>query len=239
LRLRGWILYSRGQIQGAVHDLKSALDLEPNDADTLLLLSNCYLISGQASAARPLIDRLVAVDPLTPLTHCMPAWADILEGDFAAALEPYRKMFEMDPENPMARLFYVWVLLLNRRDDLISTILESFPEDVRETVPARVAFFVAAALTAKRRGTSLPALTPQMEAAANGTDVFARILAGGYAVAGDSDRALHWLEVAVDRGFINYPFLSRFDPSLENLRHDERFLRLMDVVHERWKRFEI
>jgi TolB-like protein/Flp pilus assembly protein TadD len=239
LRLRGWIHYSRGQIQGAVHDLKSALDLEPNDADTLLLLSNCYLISGQVSAARPLIDRLVAVDPLTPLTQCMPAWADILEGDFAAALEPYRKMFEMDPGNPMARLFYVWVLLLNRRDDLISTILESFPEDVRETVPARVAFFVAAALTVKRRGTSLPALTPQMEAAANGNDVFARTLAGGYALAGDSDLALHWLQVAVDRGFINYPFLSRFDPSLENLRHDERFLRLMDVVYERWKRFEI
>lgn len=238
LRLRGWIHYSRGQIQGAVHDLKSALDLEPSDADTLLLLSNCYLISGQVAAARPLIDRLVAVDPLTPLTHCMPAWADILEGNFAAAIEPYRKMFEMDPGNPMARLFYLWVLLLNRRDDLISTILESYPQDVRETVPARVAFFVAAALTANRRGASLPALTPQVEAAANGTDVFARILAGGYAIAGNSDRALHWLEVAVDRGFINYPFLSRFDPSLENLRRDQRFSRLMDAVHDRWKRFE-
>jgi non-specific serine/threonine protein kinase len=127
----------------------------------------------------------------------------------------------------------------HRRDDLISTILEAFPEEVRETVLARVAFLVAAALTANHRGASLPALTPQMEAAANGTDVFARMLAGGYAVAGDSARALHWLEVAVDRGFINYPFLSRMDPSLESLRHDQRFSRLMDVVHDRWKRFEI
>jgi hypothetical protein len=59
----------------------------------------------------------------------------------------------------------------HRRDDLISTILEAFPEEVRETVPARVAFLVAAALTANHRGASLPALTPQMEAAANGTDV--------------------------------------------------------------------
>jgi non-specific serine/threonine protein kinase len=238
-RLRGWIHYARGRIQDAVHDLKSALDLEPNDADTLLLLSNCYLISGRVPAARPLIDRLVAVDPLTPLTHCMPAWADILEGNFAAAIEPYRRMFEMDPGNPMARLFYVWVLLLNRRDDLIPTILESFPDDVRETVPARVAFFVAAALVANRSATPLPAMTPAIEAAASGTDVFARMLAGGYALAGLMDPALHWLEVAVDRGFINYPFLFRLDPSLENLRRDQRFSSLMDVVHDRWTRFEI
>jgi tetratricopeptide (TPR) repeat protein len=40
-QLRGWILYSRGLIQAAVSDLKAALDLEPNNADTLLLLCNC------------------------------------------------------------------------------------------------------------------------------------------------------------------------------------------------------
>lgn len=238
-RLRGWIHYSRGQIQHAVHDLKTALDLEPNDADTLLLLSNCYLISGRVSAARPLIDRLVAVDPLTPLTHCMPAWADVLEGNFAAAIVPYRRMFEMDPGNPMARLFYVWVLLLNGRDDEIPPIVESFPDEVRDTVPARVASFVAAALIARRRGTPMPVVTPAIEAAAHGTDVFARILAGGYALAGLSDSALHWLEVAIDRGFINYPFLAELDPSLENIRREPRFSALMSVARERWRRFEV
>ncbi|MGE5102215.1 MAG: tetratricopeptide repeat protein [Deltaproteobacteria bacterium] len=238
-RLRGWIHYSRGQIQHAVHDLKTALDLEPNDADTLLLLSNCYLISGRVSAARPLIDRLVAVDPLTPLTHCMPAWADVLEGNFAAAIVPYRRMFEMDPGNPMARLFYVWVLLLNGRDDEIPPIVESFPDEVRDTVPARVASFVAAALIARRRGTLMPVVTPAIEAAAHGTDVFARILAGGYALAGLSDSALHWLEVAIDRGFINYPFLAELDPSLENIRREPRFSALMSVARERWRRFEV
>ena len=72
LQLRGWIHYSRARIQEAVRDLKSALELEPNDPDTLLLLSNCYLISGRVAAARPLLDRLISIDPLTPLTRCMP-----------------------------------------------------------------------------------------------------------------------------------------------------------------------
>ena len=238
LQLRGWIHYSRARIQEAVGDLASALELEPNNADTLLLLSNCYLISGRVPAARPLLERLESIDPLTPLVRCMPAWADILEGNLAAAIEPYRQMFEMDSGNPMARLFYVWVLLINGRLESIPAIVESFPFEVRETVPARLAFLLVASLD-ERDGVRLPALGPHVESAARASDVFARLLAGAYARAGDTDNAIRWLQVAVDRGFINHPFLARVDPSLDNLRGEPRFQQLMETVRERWERFEV
>jgi tetratricopeptide (TPR) repeat protein len=237
LQLRGWIHYSRGRIQEAVRDLKAALDIDANNADTLLLLSNCYLISGRVSVARPLIARLLAVDPLTPLTRCMPAWADILDGNFEAAVEPYRQMFEMDPSNPMARLFYLWVLILNRRDDAIAAILNTFPAEVRDTVPARISFFLAYARAGKRREAQA-ALTPEIETVATATDVFPRVLAQGFAMAGMPEEAMRWLEIAVDRGFINYPFLARYDPFFKTLRSDTRFKRLLDTVHDRWERFE-
>jgi len=237
LQLRGWIHYSRARIQNAAGDLAAALELEPNNADTLLLLSNCYLISGRVQAARPLIERLAAIDPLTPLVRCMPAWAGILEGNLAAAIEPYRQMFEMDSGNPMSRLFYVWVLLINGRLEDIPAIVESFPVEVRETVPARLAFFLAASL-ADRGGVPLQAPGNQVEAAAEASDVFARLLAGAYARAGDTHNAIRWLEVAVDRGFINHPFLTRIDPSLDNLRGEPSFQRLMEIVRQRWERFE-
>ena len=237
LQLRGWIRYSRGLVQEAVHDLKAALDIEPNNADTLLLLSNCYLISGRVSSARPLVTRLLAVDPLTPVTRCMPAWADILDGKFAAALEPYRKMVEMDPSNPMARLFYTWVLVINHMEHDVGALVDECPSDVRDTVPARIAFFLAFALAGKH-GEAQAVLTPQVEAAARATDVFARFLAHGFALAGMAEPAMRWLEVAVDRGFINYPFLARHDPVFRLLRSEARFKRLLEVVRDRWERFE-
>src|ERR1700722_5422994 len=143
--LRGWIAYSRGHIQDAVRDLKVALELEPNDADTLLLLCNCYLISGCVAAARPLLTRLLAVDPLTPITRCMPGFAEIMEGNLQAAIEPYRKMFELDPSNPMARLFFAWVLILNRQHDEADALLKTAPAEQRDTLPARISFFLASA----------------------------------------------------------------------------------------------
>lgn len=238
LQLRGWIHYSRARIQEAVGDLADALDLEPNNADTLLLLSNCYLISGRVAAARPLLDRLTSIDPLTPLVRCMPAWAGILEGDLAAAIEPYRQMFEMDRGNPMSRLFYVWVLLINGRLESIPAIVESFPLEVRQTVPARLAFLLAASL-GDRDGVPLEHPGAHVEAAAGASDVFARMLAGAYARAGDTNNAIRWLQVAVDRGFINHPFLTRVDPSLDNLRGEPRLQQLMEGVRERWERFEV
>ena len=236
LQLRGWIHYSRAAVQEAVRDLKAALDIDPSNADTLLLLSNCYLISGKVSAARPLIARLVSVDPLTPVTRCMPAWADILDGDFAAALAPYRQMFEMDPANPMARLFYIWVLVLNGQGDAVHALLQGFEPEVRDTVPARISFFLGHALAGRRREAQA-ALTERIEAVATAADVFPRMIAQGFALAGMHEPAMRWLQVAVDRGFINYPFLARHDPFFEPLRNDPRFKQLLGVVHERWETF--
>jgi non-specific serine/threonine protein kinase len=77
-----------------------------------------------------------------------------------------------------------------------------------------------------------------MEPVATAADVFPRLLAYGFALLGDSDRALQWLEVAVQRGFINYPFLAKHDPSLARFRTHPRWSKLLGTVRQRWEQFE-
>jgi len=237
-QLRGWIAYSRGCIQDAVRDLKIALDLEPNNSDTLLLVCNCYLISGRVAAARPLLARLSAVDPLTPITRCMPGFAEIMEGHLEAAIEPYRQMFEMDQSNPMARLFFAWVLIINRRQETVEALLKSFPPDQRDTLPGRLSFFLANAAAGKSHEAQME-LTPEIEIVARATDVFPRFLAEGFAWVGEGESAIQWLRVAIDRGFINYPFLARHDPAFEALRSEPAFNALLETARDRWERFEV
>lgn len=237
LQLRGWIRYSQGSIQDAVQDLKAALALEPNNADTLLLLCNCYVISGRVWAARPLLKRLSAIDPLTPLTRCMPAFADMMEGSFAASISSYRQMFEMDKSNPMARLFYTWVLIVNGKANEADAVVETLPPEQSDTIPARIALFLASAAKQKHREAEA-ALSREIEAAASATDVFPRFLAQGFALMGMRDRALFWLRAAIERGFINYPYLAQHDPALRSLRNDPSFNELLEIVRARWERFE-
>lgn len=236
MQLRGWIRYSRGRIQEAVDDLHAARRMEPGNPDTLALLANCLLISGRVAEARPLIARLVAIDPLTPLTSCMPGWADLLEGDLAAALAPYRRMLELDPGNPMARLFYTWVLALNGRTTDTAAVVGESPSHLRDTIPLRIAAFLHDASRGDASA-ALARLGGGVEAATTAGDVFPRFLADGCALAGLPEQALDWLSIAVDRGFINHPFLSRHNPLLAPLRGHSRFEALMADVQARYEAF--
>ena len=172
------------------------------------------------TTARQLIVELIAVDPLTPLTRCMPAWADILDGKLAAAVEPYRQMFDMDPSDPMARLFYVWILILNRHTERSTGwsghflrrcgtrfrhVSRSSRARRRRTTRPSACYGPAGDREQRPRQTCFPAPRPGLRAR-------------GY-----REQALQSLAVTVDRGFINYPFLTRHDRFFLDVRRENLF----------------
>jgi non-specific serine/threonine protein kinase len=89
------------------------------------------------------------------------------------------------------------------------------------------------------RDKAFETMNPEFEEAARWDHSIAGIVADGYALLGERTKALDWLEIAITRGFINYPHLSKNDPFLENIRQDTRFKRLMEKVKYAWKNFEV
>lgn len=234
-QLAGWIHYAEADIQAAVRALKKAVAAEPWEPDTLALLANCYLISGRAAEAAPLIEQLVSIDPLTPLTHCMPGWAAAIEGDFSAATGPYRDMFTMDPANPLARLFLVYILAAaGQREDAWRLAVET-PAATRDSLPGKLLGLFAHGLDPAG---AAPAPEIDGRLLAQGTEVLPRFLAQGYALAGAADEAVKWASVAVDRGFINYPFLAQHDPLLSALVGTPAYDALLEQVKVAWESFE-
>ena len=59
-----------------------------------------------------------------------------------------------------------------------------------------------------------------------------------YAVLGESDKAMAWLERSVDTGFACWPFF-RLDPYLENLRAEPAFTRLVDSLEQTYTALKI
>jgi len=237
LRLRGWINYSRGKVQEAVKDLAASVASDSSQPDSLGLLANCYLISGRVSHARPFIERLLSIDPLTPLNRCFPGWVSALEGDFSGAVKPYREMFEMDPGNPMARLFMTWVMAVNGDRSEVESLVSGYPSELRSSLPAQIAALIAGGLSDRREIEDV-ALTSWNRKLAEANDIFPRFLGQAYAIAGDADRAVHWITIAVERGFINYPFLARHDPYLRRLTSHSSYVELLEKVRRRWEAFE-
>ena len=59
-----------------------------------------------------------------------------------------------------------------------------------------------------------------------------------YAVLGDIEKAMAWLEKSVDTGFPCWPFF-QVDPSLENLRGESRFQRLIEDLKRKYTALKI
>ncbi|MFQ5652474.1 MAG: tetratricopeptide repeat protein, partial [bacterium] len=236
--LQGKIHNGRGNTQEAVRNLKRAYSIEPNNPDVLLQLSYNYIKSGNSAQAKLLLEKLLEIDPLTPLNYNMRGLLDCMEGRFKLGLEYFSKGYDMDPESPGLRLFYAWFLAANKRIDEACSVVDLLAKDSPQTVLADLGLFFKHALRGEKEE-ALQSLTPPLKAVATNVEYLARVMADGFALIDDKERAIYWLENSVNLGFIHYPYLAEYDPFLENVRGEESFQQLMQKVKYRWENFEI
>lgn len=82
-------------------------------------------------------------------------------------------------------------------------------------------------------------MTEDLEREARLDDHVSWMTATAYALTGQKTAALAWLQNAVRLGFINYPYLSKQDALLRELKDEESFESLMMEVRKRWEEFEV
>jgi eukaryotic-like serine/threonine-protein kinase len=227
--LKMLVAYHRGDVGGAVRAGERAHAREPDDPDTLLFLGYIYARTGRNVEAHVLLGRALQLDPLTPGTHAVQGFLAIVEGRYADAIEWYRRCEEMDPNSPWTYGGLSWALAYNRRlDEAIAacdTVARRFPGTAFDSL----ARSFASALRGEPDD-AIRAVTPVLEAAAHGNELFARELAHCYALAGDNERALHWLEHAVELGMLNHAYLAHHDWFLDGVRDEPRFHALLERV---------
>jgi non-specific serine/threonine protein kinase len=225
------------QRQAAWH-FKQALSIDPNDWDAIYWLLGVYYVSGKTTAAWALADRLMEIDPLNPWTPIMRGIIQMFcEGRFDLATESNRRGLAL-LDVPNTRFCLAYALAGARRPKDAVVVLEPVKPTSDTDVFVQGCLFLKLALQGEKEKVT-EVTSSEFFAAMRRDPGYSLLTADFYAILDEREQALDWLENAVNRGFINYPYLSEYDPFLAKLRGDPRFQKLMVRVKGEWKRFEI
>ena len=231
--VRGLVAGLRGDVESALKDLRRAHELRPGDANVLAELCRFSNAAGLLECGDH-VKELVRVDPLTPLTQLVVGYNHFFNGRVHDAVPACRRAIELGSSMSPLQIYTAWGLAGAGLREEAMAVLGRAETELPGTVNGSWALFLMHALAGNVEE-ALTHATPELERAAGFVDHIARVMAGAYALIGRNDDALRWTRIAVSRGFINYPFLSRHDPFLETVRSDPRFQELMEEVRPRWE----
>jgi tetratricopeptide (TPR) repeat protein len=229
--VRGLVAGARGQPERALPDLYRAHLLWPGDANIIAELCRYSNTSGTPHA--DLIERLLKIDPLMPVTHLVvmaDAWTS---GRFDQIAAPARRACELAPPDSMVPLVASMELAAAGFREEAADKLKGPARGMKGTSLGDAAALLQCALRGDREG-AMKFATPRLEETLE-NEFAALYNAEAFMLIGRPDDALRWVRRAIDRGFINYPFLSQHDPFLAELRSDPRFVQMMGEVKSRWE----
>ena len=236
--LDGLIRWKRGDWEEGIRRLQKSLALDPNNPRPREYLVYLSAIAGKGDVSRALLPKLLEIDPLTPLFQCFAGFIEYMEGNFEGAEGSIPKMYKMEPENVFYAVVYANFLSRIPRVQDAYRIIDMLVKAAPQTYFAQLGLFRKFALQGKQKE-ALKTVTPELKNWVRWDEQFSWEMAASYALIGQKQEALDWLENAVNRGFINYPFLNEYDPLLENIRDDDRFMKLMKRVKKEWENFEV
>jgi TolB-like protein/Tfp pilus assembly protein PilF len=199
----------------AERELKTGMELDPGDADILVLASQLALSQGRSEEARQLAQSAVARDPLGVPTYRQLGNANYFAGKLAEAEAAFRKAIDLNPASDGLR--YKLALVLLSGGDAQGALAE-FEREPHTGWRQQGLPLALDALGRKTEADRAIALAEK-----SGAEGWAYQLAVIYAHRKSFDLAFTWLNRAYQQHDAGLATYVKADPMLQNIRGDPRY----------------
>ena len=220
----GAIAYTQGNLLKALISFKRSAELETG-GEALSWVSGMYGLIGKMEDSRKYSDRAIEVDPLNILALCLRGLLEIYDGEFLDSIDWFKRGLDLLPDDPMSLLFYGVVLLYAGQKEQSIDLFNRMSTDGTGIMSAMANMWLAG-INADAAGVIRHAVA--LEEYGSRDKEISWLIADSHAMAGQYDKALHWVRNAVELGFINTRFFANINPNLAPLRNDPHFQMLME-----------
>ncbi|MCK4827599.1 hypothetical protein KA005_68360, partial [bacterium] len=193
---------------------KKALEINQNEIFAFVGIYTVLSAAGKLSEALPYKERLLQLDPLS-----FPAnWSNgdyyFYTGQFTKALKAWKKLYELQPDNPFGQFMYSVMLAYNNKIDEAMQIIDHNAKANPENVFSKLGLILKYALQGDKQKVLIE-ITPEFQKTVLRDYAFSHHLSSFLSLNNQKEKALDWLENAIKMGLINYPFLVKKDPFLK------------------------
>ncbi len=203
----------------------------PNDTSIRNVAGTLYRLDGRYEEALREFDRQLKINPteIAPVSYNK-ARIHMYVGDYDSAVAEIERGRAVEPDHPMLKAFFAQILYYKGNRDEAAKIYE----DVFEAAPSMRGLLPLLGIVYCARGEKDRAAKlvdhDVIDSACADFDI-AYWLSSLYAMLGEHDEALTWLERAVELGNQNFPWFER-DPNWNSLRDDPDYQALLTRLRE-------
>jgi tetratricopeptide (TPR) repeat protein len=209
-------------------EVKLARELNPSDFDAPVQLSTYHLFNGDHLAAEELANQLIAENPTFHVGYNLLAEVRRFRGDTAGTISMLRKVLEQDSENVYVRQSLAHAHMEAGDLQQARRALEEMSPKYRGNFHIREAWAELLALEGRRAEAKKEMDAEVLKFAA--ANPFETIHAAEYyAILGETEKSLEWLDKAVRAGDERDQWFRR-DPLLAGVRNHPRFQQILESV---------
>lgn len=228
--LAGATLLHELNFELAEREFRRALELNPNYPQALAWYGLFFLqwISGRTDEARDVLVRAVQLDPLSAYANTILAFSHMSSGRFSEAVEYGRKGVECDPNSYLAHWSHMVALACDHQyEEAVAEAELALAMSGRQNWALTTLVSVYAAW-----GKPDKALAVFREAEARSANEYIQpaMLAPAAAAVGDMEKALAYVQQALDLRDPMLVMLARTWPTYDRLREEPRFLRMVSKL---------
>jgi Tfp pilus assembly protein PilF len=218
------VYYFQGRFELLRKEAEAATRLDPQDTDASIPLANYLMIRGDYTESQRLCRRLMTFNPFFFPARIV--WADAARqlGDVAGATAEINKVLDTDPHNVLALQLLSFIQIAQGDAAAARKTLAGVAPQDRGNYNIRLAWADVYAFE-HDRGRALKEMTPQTVNVFRLDPALVIMLAEFYALLGEKQQAVDWVEKAIRGGDERADFFAT-DPLLASLRDDPRFKAL-------------